>query len=401
MLTRKKNGSQPDSIRLLKMAESFKVMMSLHYTFWLAVTTGLAGIIGYTLSLKNIGWNLMFLLLLLALASFISGFFLGFLFGIPKRTDEKDSAYHLSNNLTDISDWLTKIIIGLGLVEIKAIPDALYSIGVFVQSSTQADNSVKVFSVCCVLYFSIFGLYFGYNYMRLFLSFQYKIADDKLLAQQQLNEKAEILDKTILDPEHLDESAKQNLAEYNLLLKKNKTEQEYTFDDWFYKGMNAFNDHQYNNSIAFMEKALALDDKSKKAADAYLNIGASNSRLNNPRLSLEINNKLLQDFPNYDKIYLVYFNTGTDLMKQKKNDEALAFFNKAIDKNPSFPFAYYNKACIYSLLKQKDLMIKSLQNAIKIDDNLRSRASNDPDFAEYSADEDFISLIKEEKKELG
>ena len=74
--------------------------------------------------------------LLLCLAGGLVGGFLGFLFGIPRRvsadggaadarpadgraaTDTKaTAAYALSTNLTQVSDWLTKVIIGVSLVQ--------------------------------------------------------------------------------------------------------------------------------------------------------------------------------------------------------------------------------------------------------------------------------------------
>jgi len=196
---------------------------ALHSTFWLGVIIGLVVIIGYSLNLSNFGLKLMFILILLGLASFVSGFFLGNLFGIPKRIDEKDSEYHISNNLTDISDWLTKIIIGLGLVEIKAIPSVLYSLGIFVQKETDGESSIKVFSVCCTIYFSIFGLYFGYNYMRLFLSGKYKGADEGLNpTEKKLYETAEKLEPLNKDPENIDSSTKKHIEEYNQLLEQNR-----------------------------------------------------------------------------------------------------------------------------------------------------------------------------------
>jgi hypothetical protein len=76
--------------------------------------------------------------LLICLASGLVGGFFGFLFGIPRRvsadggtadgktTDGKTTvdtgaaaAYALSTNLTQVSDWLTKAIIGISLVEAK------------------------------------------------------------------------------------------------------------------------------------------------------------------------------------------------------------------------------------------------------------------------------------------
>ncbi len=156
------------------------ITKNLSSTLWLGLATGFIAIIGYTLNLHMAGWKLLFLCILIASASYISGFFLGFLFGIPKRNNDKESAYNLSTNLVDISDWLTKIIIGLGLVEMRKIPGMLESVGAYIQKATGGEDSLKIFSVCCIVYFSIFGLYYGYNYMRLFLSGQFKEADDNL-----------------------------------------------------------------------------------------------------------------------------------------------------------------------------------------------------------------------------
>src|SRR5450432_4116492 len=119
-----------------------KITTNLNNTLWLGMITGFSGIIGYSLNLQKAGWKILFLFILISSASYISGFFLGFLFGIPKRNTDKESAYNLSTNLVDISDWLTKIIIGLGLIEIKRIPGYLMSIGEYIQKATQGEESM-------------------------------------------------------------------------------------------------------------------------------------------------------------------------------------------------------------------------------------------------------------------
>jgi hypothetical protein len=79
--------------------------------------------------------------LLICLASGLAGAFLGFLFGLPRpmtaaetppaavrgagtppTVDRRQAtrAWELSTNLTQISDWLTKIIVGVSLVEAKS-----------------------------------------------------------------------------------------------------------------------------------------------------------------------------------------------------------------------------------------------------------------------------------------
>jgi hypothetical protein len=66
--------------------------------------------------------------MLVFLASLVSGGFLGFLFGIPRilQSDASDGEasqprYRVNTNLEQVSDWLTKILIGVGLVELGTI----------------------------------------------------------------------------------------------------------------------------------------------------------------------------------------------------------------------------------------------------------------------------------------
>jgi tetratricopeptide (TPR) repeat protein len=367
---------------------------ALHSTFWLGLITGLAVIIGYSLNLCGFGFKMLFIFILLGLASFISGFFLGNLFGIPKRIDEKDSEYHISNNLTDISDWLTKIIIGLGLVEIKAIPSVLYSLGAFVQKETNGEGSIKVFSICCTIYFSIFGLYFGYNYMRLFLSGKYKGADEGLNpVQKKLYETAEKLETLNKDPENIDNNTKKHVEEYNQLLKESKTENDYTFDDWYYKGVNAYQNKLFNEAIVFCEKALIKDNKAVNVPSAYLYIGASYLALGNNNQALDIYSKFLNDFPTFADICVVYNNIGVALYGLKYTQKAIENYEKSIELRPNYALPWYNKAIAYASLKQKDSMIVSLRKAIEIDNNCKSMALRDLDFNDYLEDDDFKKLM--------
>ena len=76
-------------------------------------------------------------------ACFMAGFLTGFLFGVPKfgagdaspkkpacparsgASSAQGYSQRPNTNLEQISDWLTKIIVGLGLVELKQIPTHL------------------------------------------------------------------------------------------------------------------------------------------------------------------------------------------------------------------------------------------------------------------------------------
>jgi hypothetical protein len=44
--------------------------------------------------------------------------------------------------------------------------------------------AVEVYTICLVLFFGIFGLYHGYNYMRMVLSRKYRIADEYMLSKE-------------------------------------------------------------------------------------------------------------------------------------------------------------------------------------------------------------------------
>jgi tetratricopeptide (TPR) repeat protein len=391
----KRTGRFSTSFSLLTKEGLLKIVSNLHFTLWIGFIAGFAGVIGYALKLPDATLKILFLLVLLALAAFMSGFFLGFLFGIPKRSEDKDSPYHLSNNLVDISDWLTKIIIGLGLVEIKEIPGALAAVGAYIQKTTNTEESVRIFSVCCIVYFSIFGLYFGYNYMRLFLSGQYKGADDKLMEnKRKLSETAEILQKKKMDNlDDVDKPTKENLEKYDQLLRISKTEADYTVEDWYYKGINAYQNMQFNNAIKCFEKALEKDPRSAIAPSAYLKIGGSYFKLGLRERAQEVYAKIIHDYPKFDQLNFVYYNLGVTLVNLKKKQEGLAAIEKSIELDPNYANAWYNRACLLALLKKKEETMESLKRAIELDVRLKARALKDPDFTDYLEDEDFKKIV--------
>ncbi len=418
----------PDQRTALTPENLDSIKSNLKSTLWLGLAAGFIAIVGYTLNLHN-SWKILFLIILLASASYISGFFLGFLFGIPKRNNDKESAYNLSTNLVDISDWLTKIIIGLGLVEMRKIPALLESVGVYIQKSVGGEDSLKIFSVCAIVYFSIFGLYYGYNYMRLFLSGQFKEADDNLLQKQiKLSEKGEELNSRDLSPDNIDPSAKKTLSEYEQLLKSTKTEDDYTFEDWYYKGIGAYDKQEYNKTIAYMKNALEKDPKSKNAPDAWLYIGLAYYSLKLYDKAIDANNKIITDYKDYPFMYLAHYNNGTYYSERGLDDKALPEFEmastlkaddvntwnnmgytlirlgnykgaidaveKAIALNPLFANPWYNKASAYAGENDKAKMLESLKKAFELDSKFINIAKTDRNFAPFLEDDDFKKMLQ-------
>ncbi|GAB2488623.1 hypothetical protein GCM10027164_17290 [Algoriphagus taiwanensis] len=139
---------------------------------------------------------------MISLAAFSISFFVGILFGMPKRKDNDSDNYTLNNSLVEISEWLTKIIVGLSLVNLQNIPPYLVKIGNYIEITTQLKNitSLKIISISLIIYYSFLGLYFGYNYMRIFLSLKYRDVDNEMVKEidklkQEIDAKKEAVEK--------------------------------------------------------------------------------------------------------------------------------------------------------------------------------------------------------------
>jgi hypothetical protein len=123
-------------------------------------------------------------------AAFVSvGALLGFIFGIPRapkpvptgagapgpESVSADAAariaeeYRLSpnTNLEDISDWLTKILVGAGLVQLAVLPSQLRRLGEFFHASMPLTAEA---SLMIILNFFVLGFMGSYLLTRLFLT---------------------------------------------------------------------------------------------------------------------------------------------------------------------------------------------------------------------------------------
>ena len=105
-----------------------------HIGNWLALlalgipTFGSLWIVIYAFATQGSHWSYLGVGMSTALAAFLSGCLLGFLFGIPRvvssgqlRHDKGSEAYSPSSNLAEVSDWLTKLLLGAGLVQLTRL----------------------------------------------------------------------------------------------------------------------------------------------------------------------------------------------------------------------------------------------------------------------------------------
>jgi hypothetical protein len=134
--------------------------------------------------------------LLAAVAAFTVGALLGFLFGIPRSIAKKADAEKMSpdgksaaeqaaavaqhftpnTNLEEISDWLTKILVGVGLVQIHQVSGAIEDLANGLAPSLGPASTGFPVAVTLLVSFSIIGFVSAYLYTRLRLQSAFELA---------------------------------------------------------------------------------------------------------------------------------------------------------------------------------------------------------------------------------
>lgn len=132
----------------------------------------------------NAGPAVFSLALLLGLAALLGGGLIGFLFGVPRKLQETRPAgdpgtpgYAGNTNLEQISDWLTKILVGVGLTQILQVPGQLQRLAAFLAPALGDQPSSQVFALGLLGYFSVGGFLIGYLSTRLLLTRAFEQAD--------------------------------------------------------------------------------------------------------------------------------------------------------------------------------------------------------------------------------
>lgn len=119
-------------------------------------------------------------------AALFAGGLVGFLFGIPRRVQRSPEAegadgslYGANTNLEQISDWLTKILVGVGLTQIGEIGGALEALGSWAGRGLGGGDRGSAFAVGLVVYFTIAGFLIAYLWTRIRLSQELTEAEDE------------------------------------------------------------------------------------------------------------------------------------------------------------------------------------------------------------------------------
>jgi hypothetical protein len=189
--------------------------------------------------LNHKGWHStgdVFTSLLWSLAWFAIGFLLGFLFGIPKAV-QRDAGnagvtktapgtssasdgptaaapYQLrvNTNLEEISDWLTKILVGATLTQLVKIPGLAAGAASYIaRGLSEPQNSAQAFAAAIVLFFPTIGFFAGYVLTRMFFSGAFVRSDRAGLSVIDV-ERLQVTKLALDEPQPVDEKV-QEIAE--------------------------------------------------------------------------------------------------------------------------------------------------------------------------------------------
>lgn len=176
-----------------------------------ALLAGCGVIALYSLQAESIGrfFAVFGVALAVAGAASISGALVGFVFGIPRalqgtdggvavaaknespgisatKDKSREQSYRANTSLEQISDWLTKILVGVGLTQLTQFPGAIERYSSYVGSAFGGIPGAPVFIGAASLYFVVCGFLLSYLWTRLTLSKAFSQAD--VVTREELQE---------------------------------------------------------------------------------------------------------------------------------------------------------------------------------------------------------------------
>lgn len=148
-------------------------------------------------------WALAMTGTLLALAALVAGGLLGFLFGVPRFLTSERAAggadpvlpargYLPNSNLEQVSDWLTKILIGVTLTQLGEIPGLIQRLVDYVRGPFGTAPASTPFVLSTLVLYAIGGFLVGYLWCRLYLGRALRLADRQSLEEIEASLQADL-----------------------------------------------------------------------------------------------------------------------------------------------------------------------------------------------------------------
>ncbi|MEV6978213.1 hypothetical protein [Kitasatospora sp. NPDC093806] len=160
--------------------------------------TGALGLLLFSLGRAH-PWQALGGGLMAACAAMVVGGALGFLFGVPRvrsgsggsggsgsgsgggsGSGETHGSYAPNTNLEQVSDWLTKVLLGVGLTQLGSIGERLDRLGTALAPALGGGAGAAPFAAALVLYFLLLGFLAGWLLTRLALPRVLSDADQAL-----------------------------------------------------------------------------------------------------------------------------------------------------------------------------------------------------------------------------
>jgi len=365
-------------LRAMAVLASIGCFLILAYSFH-------AGTVSQFLRVASVG-------ILVAGAASLTGCLMGFIFGIPRvgapaagdrkgppdrenRAPESADADALNSdeptyfvgrnshdlrngNLVEISDWLTKIIVGVGLVELHPILSSLGKLSYHLApglmpvpcvpgaSCAEALSSAQAAGMAILIFYFALGFLMGYVWTMVFFP-------------SDLKEENWLLSKLI-------ERRNITLARKNKELnQKNDTLARLAqTTNALFSAEGHISKDQLDEAMAIIDKAITDDPKSGSAIMTKARILKRQAMKSNP--------------------------LDRDTLKQ-----AIVCVDRAIALLPEKGEPIYNKACYQALLDPiglKSEVIANLQSAFRLNPDLRQIMRDEPDLASMAQDADFVNL---------
>jgi hypothetical protein len=237
-------------------------------------------------------------------AALVIGAILGFIFGIPRAMAQQEASatpgsdtgsddqkgesrghgnpgYRPNTNLEQISDWLTKILVGVGLTNMMQIPAALTSLSVTAAPIFGTFSGNNVYALAVMLFFTVSGFLIGFLWARIYLPVAFALSDQDVagISQkiiQKIDEKLDAQTKRDiaalqLAQKQLDLTADASDLPQDLLDKAFKQASPTVLEQIFFRARNIRHDTwdkpdklpQMERTIAIF-RALAAEDEKKK-----------------------------------------------------------------------------------------------------------------------------------------
>jgi len=142
------------------------------WTIPMVCVLGVGAMLVYTSQVPSgVRWSAFGTALAIGSSAYFTGGLVGFLFGVPRTVQgsalsKRFTQYQGNTNLEQISDWLTKIIVGIGLVQIGHIVPALSKFAESMKAPLGGLPSSGAFGLGLAISYALLGFFYFYFWSR-------------------------------------------------------------------------------------------------------------------------------------------------------------------------------------------------------------------------------------------